>query len=173
MLLYICSCVTLLPQAAQDGLALCHLSRPDTSRGVPSQGRHRSKVCACRSLQEPRLTRWSANGSNWPLQVEGAMRLFLCHTLMIRPAVCASVRRGAGRSRRTSYWSGSSARREGLEEARLVNLARQSSVFPVLWQAIPVMIRLQRGYWATSRRRSSRRALQVCVSSIVAVFSQF
>ena len=38
----------LLPQAARDGLALCHLSRQDTSRGVPSQGRHRSKVCACR-----------------------------------------------------------------------------------------------------------------------------
>ena len=48
-----------------------------------------------------------------------------------------------------------------------MNLARQSSVFPVLWQAIFVMIRLQRGCWATSRRRSSRRALQVCVSSIV------
>ena len=38
----------LLPQAARDRLALCHLSRQDTSRGVPSQGRHRSKVCACR-----------------------------------------------------------------------------------------------------------------------------
>ena len=38
----------LLPQAARDGLALCHLLRLDTSRGVPSQGRHRSKVCACR-----------------------------------------------------------------------------------------------------------------------------
>ena len=38
----------LLPRAARDGLALCHLSRQDTSRGVPSQGRHRSKVCACR-----------------------------------------------------------------------------------------------------------------------------
>ena len=41
-----------------------------------------------------------------------------------RPAVCASGRRGAGRSRRTSSWSGSSARRGGLEEARLVNLPR-------------------------------------------------
>ena len=30
--------------------------------------------------------------------------------------------------------------------------------------AIPVMIRLQRGCWATSRRRRSRRALQVCFS---------
>ena len=28
-----------------------------------------------------------------------------------------------------------------------MNLARQSSVFPALWQAIPVMIRLQRGCW--------------------------
>ena len=46
----------LLPQAARDGLALCHLSRQDTSRGVPSQGRQRSKVCACRRYQEPRLT---------------------------------------------------------------------------------------------------------------------
>ena len=45
-----------------------------------------------------------------------------------------------------------------------MNLVRQSSVFPVLWQAIPVMIRLQRDCWATSRRRSSRRALQVYVS---------
>ena len=35
------------PQAAQDGLALCRLSRQDTSREVPSQGRHWSKVCAC------------------------------------------------------------------------------------------------------------------------------
>ena len=35
----------LLPQAARDGLALCHLSRQDTSRGVPSQGRNWSKVC--------------------------------------------------------------------------------------------------------------------------------
>ena len=38
----------LLLQAARDGLALCHLSRQDTSRGVPSQGRQRSKVCAFR-----------------------------------------------------------------------------------------------------------------------------
>ena len=38
----------LLPQAARDGPALCHLSGQDTSRGVPSEGRHRSKVCACR-----------------------------------------------------------------------------------------------------------------------------
>ena len=85
------------------------------------------------------------------------MSLFLCHPPITRQAAC-------GRSRRTSPSSGSSARRGGLEEARLVNLARQSSVFPVLWQAIPVMIRLQRGCWATSRRGSSRRALQVCVS---------
>ena len=34
----------------------------------------------------------------------------------------------------------------------------------LLWQAIPVTIRLQRGCWATSGRRRSRRALQVCVS---------
>ena len=34
-----------LPQAARDGPALCHLSRQDTSRGVPSQGRNWSKVC--------------------------------------------------------------------------------------------------------------------------------
>ena len=33
-----------------------HLSRQNTYRGVPSQGRHRSKVCACRRQQEPRLT---------------------------------------------------------------------------------------------------------------------
>ena len=50
---------------------------------------------------------------------------FLSHTLMTRPAAC-------GRSRRTSSSSGSSARRGGLEEVRLVNLARQSSVSPVL-----------------------------------------
>ena len=37
----------LFPQASQDGLALCHLSRQDTSRGVPSQGGHWNKVCAC------------------------------------------------------------------------------------------------------------------------------
>ena len=30
------------------GQPLCHLLRQDTSRGVPSQDRHRSKVCACR-----------------------------------------------------------------------------------------------------------------------------
>ena len=58
------------------------------------------------------------------------MSLFLRHTPITRPAAC-------GRSCRTSSSSGSSARRGGLEEARLVNLARQSSVFPVLWQAIP------------------------------------
>ena len=34
-----------LPQAARDGLALCHLSRQDTYRGVPSQGRNWRKVC--------------------------------------------------------------------------------------------------------------------------------
>ena len=56
MLSFVCSCVTLpsqddLPQyllrpgAARDGLALCHLSRQDTSQGVPSQGRNWSKVC--------------------------------------------------------------------------------------------------------------------------------
>ena len=72
----------LLPQAAQDGLALCHLSRQDTSRGIPSQGRHRSKVCACRSLQEPRLTA----GAMWRLRVkedplvQETMSLFLCRT---------------------------------------------------------------------------------------------
>ena len=43
-------------------------------------------------------------------------------------AACALRRKRAGRSRRTSSRSGSSARRAGLEEARLVNLARQSSV---------------------------------------------
>ena len=59
MLLYVCSCVTLpsqddlpqyllRPRAVWDGQALCHLSRQDTSQGVPSEGRHRSKVCACR-----------------------------------------------------------------------------------------------------------------------------
>ena len=64
--------------------------------------------------------------------VEGTVSLFLCHPSITRPAAC-------GRSRRTSSSSGSSARRGGLEEARLVNLARQSSVFPVLWQAIPVI----------------------------------
>ena len=35
----------LRPGAARDGLALCNLSRQDTSRGVPSQDRHRSKLC--------------------------------------------------------------------------------------------------------------------------------
>ena len=45
-----------LPQAVRDGQALCHLSRQDTSRGVPSQGRYRSKVCASRRQQEPHLT---------------------------------------------------------------------------------------------------------------------
>ena len=59
MFLYVCSCVTLpsqddlpqyllRPRAVWDGQALCHLSRQDTSQGVPSEGRHRSKVCACR-----------------------------------------------------------------------------------------------------------------------------
>ena len=60
MVLCVCSCVTipsqddlpqclrLLPRAARDGPALCHLSRQDTSRGVPSQDRHRSKLCAYR-----------------------------------------------------------------------------------------------------------------------------
>ena len=33
----------------------------------------------------------------------------------------------------------------------------------LLWQAIPATIRLQRGCWATSGRRRSRRALQVLV----------
>ena len=52
----VCSCVTLpsqddlpryllRPGAARDGLALCHLSGQDTSRGVPSLDRHRSKLC--------------------------------------------------------------------------------------------------------------------------------
>ena len=35
----------LLPRAARDGLALCHLSRQDTSRGLPPQGGNWSKVC--------------------------------------------------------------------------------------------------------------------------------
>ena len=39
------------------------------------------------------------------------MCLFLSHTLMTRPAACASRRRGAGRSRRTSSSSGSSAKK--------------------------------------------------------------
>ena len=34
----------------------CVICQDKTSRGVPSQGRHRSKVCACRRWQEPRLT---------------------------------------------------------------------------------------------------------------------
>ena len=44
--------------------------------------------------------------------VEGTVSLFLCHPPIRRPAAC-------GRSRRTSASSGSSARRGGLEEARL------------------------------------------------------
>ena len=57
------------------------------------------------------------------------MFLFLCHPPITRPAAC-------GRSRRTSSSSGSSARRAGLEEARLVNLARQSqdSHMPCCWR---------------------------------------
>ena len=107
----------LLPQAAWDGLALCYLSRQDTSRGVPSQGRHRRKVCACRRQQEPRLTAGvGACGSKRTSLVEGTVSWFLCHTPITRPAAC-------GRSRRTSSSSGISARRGGLEEARLVNLA--------------------------------------------------
>ena len=85
--------------------------------------------------------RWGHGAPTDRSKVEGATCLFLCRALKMRPADCASRRRGAGRSRRTSYWSGSSARRAGLEEARLVNLARQSSVFSLLWQAIPDMIR--------------------------------
>ena len=46
-----------------------------------------------------------------------------------------------------------------------MNLARQSSVFSVLWQAIPVMIRLQRGCWATSRRQQSSSVAGVPVIS--------
>ena len=56
MLFFVCSCVTLpsqddlaqyllRPGAARDGLALCHLSGQDTSRGVSSQDRHWSKLC--------------------------------------------------------------------------------------------------------------------------------
>ena len=41
--LFLCCTPITSPSAA-----LCHLSRQDTSRGVPSQGTHRSKVCACR-----------------------------------------------------------------------------------------------------------------------------
>ena len=33
----------LLPQAVRDGQALCHLSRQDTSREVPSHGRHEDR----------------------------------------------------------------------------------------------------------------------------------
>ena len=57
------------------------------------------------------------------------MFLFLCHPPITRQAAC-------GRSRRTSSSSGSSARRAGLEEARLVNLARQSpdSHMPCCWR---------------------------------------
>ena len=40
-----------------------------------------------------------------------------------------------------------------------MNLARQSSVFPVLWQAIPVMIRLQRGCW---RRLGEGEVVERC-----------
>ena len=169
MLLYVCSCVTLplqddLPQyllrpgAVWDGQALCHLSRHISQRCSPllrasNCGQARA-MCTSNRSQACLLSRARSKRTPHP---GGTKCLFLSHTLMTRPAAC-------GRSRRTSSSSGSSARRAGLEEARLVNLSRQSSVFPVLWQAIPVMIRLQRGCWATSRRRSSRRALQVCLS---------
>ena len=36
--------------------------------------------------------------------------------------------------------------------------------FPLLWQTIPVTIRPDSGCWATSGRRSTRRALQLCLS---------
>ena len=68
---------------------------------------------------------WGANASKRTPLVEGTVSLFLCHPPITRPAACA-------RWRRTSPSSGSSARRGGLEEARLVNLARQSSVFRFL-----------------------------------------
>ena len=132
MRLYVCSCVTLpsqddlaqclrlLPGAVWDGLALCHLSRHISRRRSPL---HRASNCGqaramCTSnrsqaclLSRARLKRTPHPG--------GTKCLFLSHTLMTRPAAC-------GRSRRTSSSSGSSARRGGLEEARLVNFARQS-----------------------------------------------
>ena len=42
---------------------------------------------------------------------------------------------------------------------------------PLLWQAILVTIRLQRGCWATLGRRRSRRALQVYVSCVKRVLT--
>ena len=132
MFLYVCSCVTLpsqddlaqclrlLPGAVWDGLALCHLSRHISRRRSPllrasNCGQARA-MCTSNRSQACLLSRARSKRTPHP---GGTKCLFLSHTLMTRPAAC-------GRSRRTSSSSGSSARRGGLEEARLVNFARQS-----------------------------------------------
>ena len=95
----------LLPQAARDGLVLSSVKTRHISWSSLSASPDRWGHGAPAGQREP--------------PGRGTMCLFLCHTPITRPAAC-------GRSRRTSSPSGSSERRGGLEEARLVNLARQS-----------------------------------------------
>ena len=79
-------------------------------------------------------------------------------------------RRGAGRSRGVAAASrrcGRNGRRAGPGEARflnLANLARQSSCSLFRGKRFLSRMRPDCTCWATSRRRSTRRALQVCLS---------
>ena len=139
MLLCVCSCVTL----------------PVHRRQTPSTSSSRSRRASLVSSVKTRHISWSSV-SGWVSEQGVCVRACLC-SCVTRPAAC-------GRSRRTSSSSGSSARRVGLEEARLVNLARQSSVFPALWQAIPVMIRLQRGCWRRRGDGAVVKCFLCCVS---------
>ena len=112
-----------LPQAVRHGQALCHLSR-HISRRCPPRASSCGQARATSTSNRSQACLPSRAGSNKTPLVEGVLCLFLSHTPITRRADYASIRRGAGRSRRTHSWSGRSARRAGQEEARLLNLAR-------------------------------------------------
>ena len=155
----------LRPQAVRHGRALCHLSRHISTK-LLSQGRQlrtgKSDVYhqPIASLS-PESSRVKEDPS---LPSRSRDNVFVSDTLMTRPAACAS------RTKRCwtlaedllSEWEERKKSRAGggapCESRKIVLWAL------LLWQAIPVTIRLQRGCWATSGRGSSRRALQVCLS---------
>ena len=90
------------------------------------------------------------------------------HTPITRRADFASRRRSAGRSRRTRSLSGRSARSTGLEDVRLVNLARQSSSSLSCGKRILSRSRLLA---AAGRRREGGEGVERCRCACQVFFS--
>ena len=76
----------LFPQAARDGLALCHLSRQDTSRGVPSSGQASEQGVCVQKVAGASPHRWDHGAPTGQRGLPGRGDNVFVHTPIKRPA---------------------------------------------------------------------------------------